>query len=127
MKNYKESDNRDELIQYAVELGISFNKNISLPRLKERISLELDGPVDVSKKDDDRITIVIHKTDNDTGSPLVSVGLNGRNYIIKRGEEVSVPPGVVHILRNAIKDVYAPDGKGNPIKREVMAYPFSVV
>lgn len=55
----------------------------------------VDTPVDPKEKKV-KIKIPLTRTEKDD----VFVGLNGRTFLIKRGEEVEVPEGVAEILRN---------------------------
>lgn len=80
-----------------------------------------------------RKRIMIHKTGDKTGADDVILGVNGRMYQIKRGMEVDVPASVVEVLKNAVEDrfEYHADprlpGGGEMVKRQALAYPFSVI
>lgn len=54
------------------------------------------------------------------------VGLNGRGYLIRPGEEVEVPSGVVEILEHAITSVPQVDPQTRQVVgyRDRMRYPF---
>lgn len=68
------------------------------------------------------VTIII-ATKEDDDQP-VPVGLNGKVYRMVRGEEVTVPKGVIDILNNA-KQLVRDRKSGKD--REVLAYPFQIV
>jgi len=81
---------------------------------------------DVAKKD--TVRLLIHKTMGDQGQQFVPVGVNGKQWLIKRGEEVEVPRGVAEALKDAVRYEVGYDqaDQSTPI-REVQAYPYSVV
>lgn len=74
------------------------------------------------KKPSKMVTIVI-ATKEDDDQP-VAVGLNGKVFRMMRGEEVTVPVGVVDILNNA-KQLVRDRKSGKD--REVLAYSFQTV
>ncbi len=75
-----------------------------------------------------KVRIIIHETGNKTERKRVYVGVNGVGYDIKRGEEVRVPSPVMLALKDAVQSVYAyDDDLGALMKRDAMAYPFTVV
>ena len=62
------------------------------------------------------------------GKRDVPVGVNGKVYLIKRGEDVRVPVEVVEVLKNAKRVVYDRDENGAPINPTfVPTHPFSIV
>jgi len=127
--DYQQSDDREAVIDYANSLGISFSPQIGLVKLKERIALEINGedapPVATEEK---RIKILIHKTESDTGVNNVPISVNGRTFLINRGEEVSVPESVIGVLKNAVREIFEyNDETGQMMSKEVQAYPFSVI
>jgi hypothetical protein len=65
------------------------------------IAQKLGSNIPVPKKSD-FVTIVLEDTDriNPTGQFF---GINGKNYILRSGEEAKVPRGIVDILDNAIE------------------------
>ncbi len=73
------------------------------------------------------VKIVIHKSETDPKSKVVPVSINGKTWLIKRGEQVDVPLSVLEVLKNASKDTYAQDDNGELVKRVVPSYPFSVL
>ena len=54
----------------------------------------------VETPNDDKVTFFVPRKDKET---QVMVGLNFKNYILKRGEYVTVPRGVMEVLMNSEK------------------------
>jgi hypothetical protein len=72
-------------------------------------------------------TVKIMVEENDDIPPTgLFVGLNGRGYLIRPGEEVEVPAGVVEVLTNAVMSVPQVDPQTRQVVgyRERMRYPF---
>lgn len=125
----------EELKEQAKILGVAHASNIGADALRAKLKEALgesDGtrteskpeaaPVHRSEKGQKRITILIPESEVDTQP--VQVYVNGRSYIMKRGEEVEVPESVVEVLNNAKQMVYNPKTmKG----REVLAYPYQTI
>lgn len=57
----------------------------------------------------------------------VSVGVNGRAYLIERGVEVAVPESVVHVLRLAVEQAPIVEGERVIGFRTVPRYPMQVI
>lgn len=74
------------------------------------------------------IRIVLEENDNIPPTGLF-VGDNGRGYLIRPGEEVDVPPGVVEILSNAIVSVPTIDPQSLQVigYRDKMMYPHRII
>lgn len=74
------------------------------------------------------IRIVLEENDNIPPTGLF-VGENGRGYMIRAGEEVDVPPGVVEILQNAQQDMAVIDPQTLQVVgyRKKMLYPYRIV
>lgn len=138
----------DELKEQADVLGVKYAGNIGESTLREKLKVTL-GEIPATEAAAEapatpaapatneaaaaetapeataapkRVKIVIDE--NETDQQPVFVGLNGRSYVIKRGEEVSVPPGVVDILTNATMKKY---NSKTMEARMVPRYPFRVV
>lgn len=138
-----ESASTVELRQYARdELGLSVPRGASDEAIKKLITdtdetqAPVPKPVKVGKEpklDQPRVKIHIMKLDGDTGNDDVYVGVNGKGYLIKRGEDVDVPVEVVEVLKNAVETRYHeqrdPDkpNKVALVRRDVHSYPFSIV
>lgn len=123
-----ESMERSELMEQAQLLGLSVESKISTPNLLKKIKMALGEPVEEpdvahesvkSLKQDERVTIIVAESETDK-QPVV-VGVNGRNYVMKRGEPVSVPLSVIEVLNNATKKVW--DAKFETYKT-VPFYPY---
>jgi hypothetical protein len=127
----------EELRTQAKVLEISLKGNpgdqLIQERMIEALGLSNDesgekknASLNISKKSDSdkpkMVTIVI-ATKEDEDQP-VAVGLNGKVYRMVRGEEVTVPNGVVDILNNAKQMIR--DRKTDK-EREVLSYPFQIV
>lgn len=72
-------------------------------------------------------TVRLQLEENDEIPPTgLFVGLNGRGYLIRAGEEVEVPYGVAEILENAVTSVPQLDPQTKQVVgyRDRMRYPF---
>jgi len=125
MLDFETSDNKDELIEHAKSLGVDANARFSIDSIKQLIrDSDKTAPVTTEQK----VKLMIHKTEGDTGSIDVPVSVNGKTWLIKRGMEVIVPAFLVEILEHAVKDIYVQDEITKTIvKREVPAYPYSAM
>jgi len=97
----------------TTELG----SNISAPELKAK---------GVTKPK--TVRIVLEENDNIPPTGLF-VGENGRGYLIRAGEEVDLPLGVIEILTNAVTSVPTVDPQSLQVVgyREKSLYPFRIV
>jgi hypothetical protein len=97
----------------TTELG----SNISAPELKAKT---------VTKPK--TVRVVLEENDNIHPTGLF-VGENGRGYLIRAGEEVDLPLGVLEILSNAVTSVPTVDPQSLQVigYREKMLYPYRVV
>jgi len=120
----------EELKEQARILGIAIRGNPSADTLREKIreAVNIEPAADakpVAEEDLNRkkdwITVVIAEDENDQHP--VFVGVNGKNYWIRRGEPVPVPPEVVTVLQDAIQ--VGMDSKGKTTTKPT--YPFSIV
>lgn len=123
-------NDQDELIAIAQGLNLEANRRYSVEKLRSMIIAERKAnSTDKSQADIDsekKVSLLIHKTEGDSGSTHVPVSVNGKTWLIRRGENVSVPRFIVDVLKNAVKDIYVQDEVTKGIvKREVPAYPFS--
>ena len=84
-------------------------------------NIEDAAPVVVKKKaataKPDTVRIILEENEEIPPTGLF-VGLNGRGYLIKPGEEVTVPAGVAEILEHAVTSVPQVD----PQTRQVVGY-----
>jgi hypothetical protein len=83
-------------------------------------NLAVDAPVVVKRKAPTRPeTVRLILEENEEIPPTgLFVGLNGRGYLIRPGEEVTVPYGVAEILEHAVTSVPQMD----PQTRQVVGY-----
>ncbi len=126
--DYQTSTDKDAMLDYANSLDLNLDARFNLETIREKILSRLaeQSLPEQPTKQQKTVKIMIHKTENDTGSIQVPVSVQGKTWLIKRGHEVEVPVSVVEVLKNAIKEIYEFDGDEIRSK-EVPAYPFSVV
>jgi len=133
-----EEASRDELLAYAKDVkGMDLPKQIRTETLRNKLLGNESNEVDAKNKDkteetqkEKRVKIIIQQSDTDSAD--VFVGVNGRPYLIQRGEGVEVPEHIVEVLRNAKKTVHTTKvdrqtGETTLEAREVLSYPFSIV
>lgn len=125
---------RPELEAIANDLGIKFRADMKDDTLRGKIAEALGeaAPEDTqpavaptledAPKPEKRYTVIIAK--DATDKQPVPVSVNGKNYIIKRGEKVKVPASVVAVLQNAVQFIYDPETLE---REEVHSYPFQVL
>jgi hypothetical protein len=131
--NFETSDDLDALIEYGKKYGVIADKRFSHDKIRDMIRAEKrvieSKPTPLDKESERLMTLQIHKTEGDTGSIDVPVSVNGKTWLIKRGYDVKVPAYVVEVLKNAVKEIYAPVDPSDITKgverREVPAYPFT--
>jgi hypothetical protein len=76
----------------------------------------------------DRVTILLEENDDIPPNGLF-LGLNGRGYLLRPGEKVSVPIGIVEILENAVMSAPVVDQQTKQVigYRDRLKYPFRKV
>jgi hypothetical protein len=75
----------------------------------------------------DRMTIVVEENDNipPTG---IFIGVNGRSFLIRPGENVDVPIEVVEALNDAVESTPKTDAQGNVVDyRNRLRFPYRIV
>jgi hypothetical protein len=79
-------------------------------------------------KDTDRVRIILEENDEIPPTGLF-LGLNGKGFLIRPGEEVDVPMGVKEILDHAVMSAPQMDPATKQIVgyRERMRYPYRLV
>lgn len=74
-----------------------------------------------------RRKIILEENDNIPPTGLF-VGINGRSFVIRAGEEVMVPQDVLSVLDDAVEDVPRVDGNSNVVDyRRKMRFPYRVI
>jgi len=131
------SASKDELIDYARnELGMNPRAGTPIDSLREAIAKEqgIELPkkarADAPPKADSKkmVMINIHPVAGKTGRQDVFVSVNDKDYLIKRGVNVRVPPEVVEVLNHAVEDAYEYDEVAKDmVRRETLSYPFTIV
>ncbi|NCF34757.1 MAG: hypothetical protein GWP50_14455 [Proteobacteria bacterium] len=119
----------EELKEQARILGIVIKGNPSADTLRERIrravvvepAADTKSEVEEPERRSGWPTIVISEDEND--QQPVFVGVNGKNYWIRRGEPVAVPPEVVNALTDAKQVVW--NGKDG-VSKTIPSYPFRI-
>lgn len=74
-----------------------------------------------------RVTIVVEENDNipPTG---IFIGVNGRSFLIRPGENVDVPIEVVEALNDAVESTPKTDQQGNVVDyRNRLRFPYRIV
>lgn len=114
-----------EMKEQARILGLDVKGNISAEELRKQLRLavgeETETPKLAAKPKANWKTVYIAEDDKD--SQPAFVGVNGKSYRIRRGEEVEVPPEVVEALKNAVQRTW--DTKAQAW-RMVPTYPWSL-
>lgn len=74
------------------------------------------------------VRIILEENDNIPPTGLF-VGENGRGYLIRPGEEVDIPTGVLEILTNAVVSVPTIDPQSLQVigYRDKMMYPHRII
>lgn len=129
--------NKAELVSYAnLTYGLNVNSRFTTDDLISSIKRSAqkfagNTQIEINEKvlKIGYARIKINKTElNKQGRPVI-VGLNGRQYSLPIGVELNVPQPLVEILNNAVQYQYEsdPTRDNEMIKREVHAYPFTVL
>ena len=126
---------RDQLldlarVRFALQFSARDNKSAIIDAIAKAAGIGAPTSPQAEKKEDGHIQIRIHRSDKEDEPEDVFVGANGRRFLIKRGEWVTVPKIVANILRDAIQTVYdRKPSKDFPGRielhpREAESYPF---
>lgn len=71
-----------------------------------------------------RVKIILEENDNIPPTGLF-IGVNGRSFLLRAGEEVEVPVEVIEVLNDAVEDVPRTDGNNNVLDyRKKMRFPY---
>jgi hypothetical protein len=83
-----------------------------------------------SRRDIKKFRIEIPEVDGDSGSTDVTVGVQGKTYLLKRGVEITVPEFIIGALNDAIETRHREveiNGQRVNQERRVPSYPFRVI
>lgn len=131
-----------DLYRAAKHIGLEYKLPIKKVALVELLNAALEeNPSMMDGFEEDKtppkpkavkkVKIVIHESQDPNAINPVFVGLNGKSFVINRGQEVEVPEGVVGILENARETVFDKkfDDKGQMelIPRDALSYPYTIV
>jgi hypothetical protein len=125
-----EAMSREELVAMAQTLGVDYPDKIGTENLRKKINAALGNePVALSKaapvitgNAKERQFEIIISTHEQDKQP-VQGGVNGKSFVIKRGQKVIVSESIVENLRCAMQRHY--DSEMN--MTEVQSYPFQIV
>jgi hypothetical protein len=125
-----EAMSRGELVDMAQTLGVDYPDKIGTENLRKKINAALGNePVALSKaapvitgNAKERQFEIIISTHEQDKQP-VQGGVNGKSFVIKRGQKVIVSESIVENLRCAMQRHY--DSEMN--MTEVQSYPFQIV
>ena len=71
--------------------------------------------------------IILEENDNIPPTGLF-IGINGRSFILRAGEECIVPQSVLNVLDDAVEDIPRVDNNGNVVDyRHKMRFPYRVL
>ena len=74
-----------------------------------------------------RVRIILEENDNIPPTGLF-IGINGRSFLIRPGEEVDVPSDVLEVLNDAVEATPKTDLQGNVVDyRNKMRFPYRIV
>jgi len=124
---------REELEATAKDLGLSFPHNAGDDTLRTKISTALGDtgngeskpaakPAKKDEAGEKHYEIIIARHDQD--KQPVPVGVNGKTWLIQRGEKVIVPKRVVDNLSNAVQFNYDP---ATMKRTDIQSYPFQIL
>lgn len=88
-----------------------------MPTIEKREEVKVQGTVTEQvpePKPQKEMMVTIATDESAEGKSDVFVGYNFKSYLIKRGQPVKLPEGLVETLRNTVADTR--DANGNPIK-----------
>jgi hypothetical protein len=97
-------------------------------KAKKSAKASEDKPVEIiSSEQNKRVRIILEENDNIPPTGLF-IGVNGRSFLIRPGEEVSVPADVVEALNDAVEDIPKLDSMNNVVDyRKKMRFPYRIL
>jgi hypothetical protein len=113
----------EDLRKQAQNFGLDIEEGESQESIKKKLAAAgvSTSPVPKAKPKKGFMRILIHEQQDEPSKVFVAV--QGKAFLIKRGEPVDVPHYVVHALQNAKGlSISMPDGK--MIKQPFQRYPF---
>jgi len=69
----------------------------------EEVVVNEEITTEVPEKNDEKVTLAIPAVKTMDEEPNIFVGLNGKNYIVKKGTTVEMPRAVAEIIINSIE------------------------
>ena len=140
--NYKDLTKNDLLEHIKDTFGVELPEKTTKAELiafiedkSNETSIDAIGAGSATEGNEDKTpkSVVINIPD-DSESEKINyhvVGVNGKNYQIQKGKDVTVPFGVFDVLNNAVETFYRPvtgeGGKVNLVQRERKRINFSVI
>lgn len=138
-----EDASKDQLVAFAERMQLDFHGNMGADKLRALIKASGwgDEPIEVPDAESvkpretsrpaanlaeaTKVRIMIQQDEKNTDD--VFVGVNDKDYLIKRGVEVEVPVEIYHVLNNAVRYAYAETENGLDEPIQTKAYPFNVL
>ena len=115
------SMDQDEPEQEQAQAAVKPRKASGSARAKAR------GLADTPLSDSPRVRIILEENDNIPPTGLF-VGVNGRSFLVRAGEEVEVPVEVVEALNDAVESVPRTDASGNIVDyRNRLRFPYRLL
>ena len=111
-------------IDAAVEAAVAetLKKAIELAEAQHQ-AIEQSIAAPVTKK----VTIILEESDDIPPTGLF-IGVNGRSYMLRPGEEVTIPEEVVHALNDAVMSTPKTDLQGNVVDyRNRLRFPYRII
>lgn len=86
------------------------------------------GLVGTFGRDDPKVQLTLHSEERDgvVVSRHKEVSVNGRAFLLKRGESITIPYRLFIALENAERDAITHDGQGNTIHQKVKNTPYNI-
>lgn len=101
-----------------------------VPPKRSKVAKALHAPVAVAPEvapAPTRVRIILEENDNIPPTGLF-IGINGRSYVIRPGEEVAIPPEVIEVLNDAVEDIPRMDANNNVVDyRKKMRFPYRLL
>ena len=106
------------------------NQNTQISTLDDEPEVQLDKPAahvvtgttHDAELSGEKVNIIIHEQDGDTGREAVFASVNGVAYQIPRGIECAVPVEVLHVLDNSVQKIYEAMPNGETRERTLRRF-----